>query len=198
MVIAEILQDRFQLPPELLGALIVFTLVNTLLPASVTFQLVQAPRSGVQVAASARSVRRLASSGGADAHCPTRCESRRATKSSPSRAQPHRADPGVRAARPESGRVATAPRFNRVALADCRQEHLGSGNLDHNIVTIPNNKDDPRPERGSPTAIRLRAPCRRRCWPDAGPFGPQSARALRKGRLLSPVGTKFTPCTVAR
>lgn len=33
IVIAEILQERFQLPPRLFGALIVFTLVNTLIPA---------------------------------------------------------------------------------------------------------------------------------------------------------------------
>lgn len=33
IVIAEILQERFQLSPELFGALMVFTLVNTLLPA---------------------------------------------------------------------------------------------------------------------------------------------------------------------
>jgi len=32
IVIAEILRDRFALPPTLFGALIVFTLVNTLVP----------------------------------------------------------------------------------------------------------------------------------------------------------------------
>lgn len=59
IVIAEILEERFALRPELFGALIVFTIVNTLLPGFVLrlplpeFESPEAPRVAKQTASEA-------------------------------------------------------------------------------------------------------------------------------------------------